>query len=70
MKIRFLRDWTGYYQKGRIAEVGEGGISQGQFIELKHRGLVEVIDDEPEQYRTAVAVQPLKRKRGRPRKVQ
>jgi len=68
MQVRFLHDWTGRYQKGSIATVGEGGISSGQFVELEHRGYVKVIEEEPEQYRTAVEVTP-KRKRGRPRKV-
>lgn len=67
MKVRFLRDWTQVYQKGSEAEIGDSGLTQGQFIELHHRGMVEVIEEEAPQYRTAVAAAP-KRKRGRPRK--
>jgi len=66
MNIRFLRNWSSFHE-GQIVEIGPNSIGQGQFIELKQRGIVEVIEDGPPEYQTAVAAQP-KRKRGRPRK--
>jgi len=69
MRVRFLRDWNQVYQKGSTAEVCADEITPGMFVSLQHRGIVEVVDEEPELYRTAVAVAPPKRKRGRPRKV-
>lgn len=64
MLIRFIRDWTTYYTKGTEVVIGPGGLSGGQFVELKRRGFVEVVDEAPKQYRTAVATAPT-RKRGR-----
>ncbi len=65
MRIRFIRDWNQRYQKGATAEVCADEITPGMFESLKHRGMVEVIEEEPRQYRTAVAVAPPTRKRGR-----
>lgn len=64
MQIRFIRDWTRFYVKGSVAEVGpDAALSPGQFVELQRRGLVEVVEpDGPPTHRTAVATAPAKRK--------
>lgn len=69
MQVKFIRDWTRYYTAGSTAVIGPGGLSKGQFIELKKRGMVEVIDQEPENYRVAVQAKPAtRRKSGRARR--
>jgi len=69
MRVEFIRDWTGFYQAGATAEIGPNGITRGQFIELQRRGIAKLIEEAPAEYRTAVEVAPIKRKRGRPRKI-
>ncbi len=71
MLVRFLRDWTNFYTVGSTATIGPGGLSRGQFLELERRGLVEVVEEEPESYRVAVAKKPaMRRKPGRPKRMQ
>jgi hypothetical protein len=68
MRVRFIRDWDFAHQKGSTAEVGPNGLGRGTFLTLMDRGLIEIIEEDgPPQYRTAVAVAPAKRGRGRPK---
>jgi hypothetical protein len=68
MQVRFVRNYSPMYPAGAITEVGvPGGIGRGQFVALKDSGFVEVLEEGPEDYRTAVAVAPGTRGRGRPK---
>ena len=67
MQVRFLHNYSPAYHAGAVATVGAGGLDPGVFVTLKDRGFVEVIEEGPEQYRTAVATAPAKRGPGRPK---
>lgn len=70
MKVRFLKSWH-YYAKGCETEI----VNKAMLTEFLKMGLIEVIKPDVEVETATLeptenAALPLKRKRGRPRKVQ